>query len=76
MNGELNKETNIHNRKGENSVIVHIEKCHKCGACVGSCPQNAIYLNDVVLEFNENCNHCGRCVKICPVGAIEMEGKK
>ncbi len=24
-----------------------------CGACVGSCPQNAIYLNDVVLEFND-----------------------
>ena len=57
-------------------MIVHIEKCHKCGAGVGSCPQNAIYLNDVMLEFNENCNRCGRCVKICPVGAIEMEGKK
>jgi len=43
---------------------------------VGSCPQNAIYLNEIVLEFNENCNKCGRCVRLCPVGALKMEGKK
>ncbi|NLX48065.1 MAG: 4Fe-4S binding protein [Euryarchaeota archaeon] len=57
-------------------MIVSIEKCMHCGACVGSCPQNAIFLNEIVLEFNENCNKCGRCVRICPAGAIEMEGKK
>jgi ferredoxin len=57
-------------------MIVSIEKCMHCGACVGSCPQNAIYLNEIVLEFNENCNRCGRCVRICPAGALKMEGKK
>jgi len=57
-------------------MIVNIEKCMHCGACVGSCPQNAIYLNEIVLEFNENCNKCGRCVRICPAGALKMEGKK
>jgi ferredoxin len=57
-------------------MIVSIEKCHHCGACVGSCPKNAIYLNDLVLIFNEECNRCGRCVKVCPVGAITMEAKK
>jgi len=57
-------------------MIVTIEKCMHCGACVGSCPQNAIYLNDIVLEFNENCNKCGRCVRLCPAGALRMEGKK
>lgn len=57
-------------------MIVTIEKCMHCGACVGSCPQNAIYLNDIVLEFNENCNKCGRCVRVCPAGALTMEGKK
>lgn len=57
-------------------MIVSIEKCMHCGACVGSCPQNAIFLNEVVLEFNENCNKCGRCVRLCPAGALKMEGKK
>lgn len=57
-------------------MIVSIEKCMHCGACVGSCPQNAIFLNEVVLQFNERCNKCGRCVRLCPVGALTMEGKK
>jgi ferredoxin len=57
-------------------MIVSIEKCMHCGACVGTCPQNAIYLNEIVLVFNDKCNRCGRCVKMCPVGAITMEGKK
>ncbi len=56
-------------------MIVSIEKCHHCGACVGTCPQNAIYLNDFVLEFSEKCNRCGTCIRICPVGALKLEGK-
>jgi len=53
---------------------ITVERCHHCGACVGSCPQNAIYMNDFVLEFGEECNNCGRCVKVCPVGAVSKEG--
>jgi NAD-dependent dihydropyrimidine dehydrogenase PreA subunit len=56
-------------------MIVTVEKCMYCGACVGTCPENAIYLNDVVLEFNSNCNRCGLCVRMCPVGALELEAK-
>jgi len=57
-------------------MLINIEKCMHCGACVGSCPQNAIFLNDIFLEFNELCNRCGRCVKACPVGALKLEAKK
>jgi len=57
-------------------MIVTIEKCMHCGACVGSCPQNAIYLNDFLPTFGEECNRCGRCVKLCPVGALELEVKE
>ena len=46
--------------RGLIKMEVIIEKCMHCGACVGTCPQNAIYLNDVVLIFNEKCNRCGR----------------
>jgi ferredoxin len=55
---------------------VNLDKCLHCGGCVGSCPTNAIYLNDFVLEFNSSCNKCMRCVKICPVHALSLEGKK
>ncbi len=52
---------------------VDYNKCLHCGGCAGSCPKNAIYLNDYILEFNDDCNGCGRCVKICPVGALSKE---
>ena len=45
--------------------------CMHCGACVGACPTNAIFLNEVYLTFNEDCTQCGMCVKVCPVGAID-----
>lgn len=53
---------------------VNYYRCLHCGGCAGSCPQNAIYLNDYVLEFNnELCNKCGRCIKLCPVAALSKE---
>ena len=55
---------------------VDITKCMHCGACVGSCPVNAIYLKEVVLEFNDDCTMCKRCIKVCPVGAIKLAGGK
>jgi len=45
--------------------------CMHCGACVGTCQTNAIFLNEVYLTFNEDCTQCGMCVKVCPVGAID-----
>lgn len=53
---------------------VDIDKCMHCGACVGSCPQNAIALREVLIEFNDDCNLCKRCIKACPVGAITLVG--
>ena len=53
---------------------VDLAKCMHCGACVGSCPVNAICLNEVVLEFNDDCNLGKRCIKVCPVGAIKLIG--
>ena len=53
-------------------IKVDTNKCLHCGLCVGSCPHNAIFMNEVVLEFNDACTSCGRCVKLCPMGALEM----
>ncbi len=57
-------------------MTVNVDKCFHCGACVGSCPENAIYLAEVMVEFSDKCNRCGRCSHLCPVGAITMEAKK
>ncbi len=46
------------------------EICMHCGACVGACPYNAIFLYETFIEFNQNCINCKLCIKVCPVGAI------
>ncbi len=44
--------------------------CHFCGACVGACPANAIFLQNAHLQIDADCTHCERCVPVCPVGAL------
>ena len=57
-------------------MIVNESKCLHCGGCVGSCPHNAIFLNDFVLQFSDKCTRCGTCVKLCPVTALSLEPKE
>ncbi|PJB21962.1 MAG: ferredoxin [Euryarchaeota archaeon CG_4_9_14_3_um_filter_38_12] len=48
-------------------------KCMYCGSCVGTCPENAIFLEETSIVFNDElCIECGLCEKVCPVGAITM----
>jgi ferredoxin len=56
---------------------LHIESsgqlCIYCGACVGVCPLNCVYLDETRITFDEKiCTRCEICVKACPVGAIEI----
>ena len=53
--------------------VIERDRCMHCGACVGSCPENAATLEEVRVEFNERCTGCGVCSRACPVGAILME---
>ena len=60
-----------------NKRSLHIESsgqlCIYCGACVGVCPLNCIYLDETRITFDEKiCTRCEICVKACPVGAIEI----
>jgi len=50
------------------------DKCMRCGACVGSCPVNAIFLKEFTLDINDDCTECGMCVKICPIHALDIGG--
>ncbi len=56
------------------TIKTDTNKCLHCGLCVGSCPNNAIFLNEVELEFNDDCILCGICTRLCPVGALSMDG--
>lgn len=46
--------------------------CMHCGACVGTCPLNAIFLREFLVDVNPECNQCGLCVRVCPVGAFDF----
>jgi ferredoxin len=54
------------------TVIVDNAVCLHCGACVGACPTNSIFLFDTsTIEFLASCTECGTCSRVCPVGAID-----
>ncbi len=55
-------------------MTVNPALCNYCGACVGSCPVNCIFLNETRVEIDEEkCVKCGFCIRACPVGAIEAD---
>ena len=58
------------------AVIVNKEKCVGCGACVPSCPFDAIAMQDGKANITEKCTVCGACVPVCPVEAIFKEEVK
>ena len=50
---------------------VNNELCLRCGACVGSCPTNSVFLHETAfIKFLPTCTECGLCAVICPVGSI------
>lgn len=59
------------NKKGR--VIVDIDKCIDCGACISLCPTDALHFNEEErLEFSyEKCMGCLLCLDSCPRYAIE-----
>ena len=63
----------------ENSkIIVDIDSCTKCKACVDECHYyyfdlGVLYLKD---EADEFCIECGKCVSVCPTNAICLKTHK
>lgn len=46
------------------------EECIACGACVETCPVDAIVEAGDIFTINSDCTECQACVDSCPVGAI------
>jgi len=68
---ELKKNDVIVNKKGR--VIIDIEKCIDCGACISLCPTDALHMDErELLEYSlEKCIGCLLCIDSCPRYAIE-----
>jgi NAD-dependent dihydropyrimidine dehydrogenase PreA subunit len=56
------------------TIKIDYEKCISCGACVSSCPVQAIIQDsNWEIEFNEEkCIRCLICVNSCPMMAIKV----
>ncbi len=55
------------------SVTISAETCIGCGACIDTCPVNALKMeNDKAVVDPDTCIDCGNCIPACPVEAIEL----
>lgn len=57
-------------------VVVEVEGCTLCHACVGACPTGALqaHPDKPMLRFTEDaCVQCGLCVNTCPEKVIRLE---
>ncbi|OQY20765.1 MAG: hypothetical protein B6I34_08420 [Anaerolineaceae bacterium 4572_32.1] len=53
---------------------INLELCNGCGACVSTCPSQAVALIDgrPVIVHPQDCAYCGDCEELCPEGAISL----
>lgn len=60
-----------------NKIIVDLDKCIKCKACVSECPLRLYYFkNDNLILWkyaDKTCMECGHCVAVCPTKAIKLK---
>jgi len=60
----------------EHDVLWDKELCVDCGACISTCPTQALSLDrdnfKLIFDFDK-CVACGTCADVCPVKAITIE---
>ncbi|MBN1163400.1 MAG: 4Fe-4S dicluster domain-containing protein [Candidatus Krumholzibacteriota bacterium] len=58
---------------GKEKKIIDIDRrlCIVCGACSAACPNEALIIEGMNLEFiPERCRPCGQAAIVCPTGAL------
>ncbi|OPX29661.1 MAG: ferredoxin [Candidatus Cloacimonas sp. 4484_143] len=55
------------------AVNINKETCIGCGACIDTCPVEALKMVDEKAVVDaETCVDCGACIDSCPVEAITL----
>jgi coenzyme F420 hydrogenase subunit beta len=57
-------------------TIIDRELCTRCGACVASCPSNALRYGGNSIEIIGDCTSCGVCSRVCPGGGMDLSQKE
>ena len=66
-------------QSGELQVYYMEERCVFCGACIASCPVNALQIkseNGKIQRNSARCRNCFRCVEVCNYRAQRIYGQK
>lgn len=82
-NAEVDLNLSIYHKKEiPESLKVQVEQtsrrlrisswCEGCGACIGTCQFQALYLEDGKAKVTEKCMLCGYCGKACPNFSIKI----
>ncbi len=53
------------------AVNIDQDACIACGACVDTCPVDALTVNEYA-EVNDDCIECAACTSSCPVDALSL----
>jgi len=57
-------------------VVLHEQRCIRCGACVAACPHGAVaWVDGAPLTDRTKCEACGTCTEACYAGAREVAGR-
>ncbi|MFX0195587.1 MAG: phosphoadenosine phosphosulfate reductase family protein [Candidatus Hodarchaeota archaeon] len=48
-------------------TIIRGLECTGCGACLGSCPSNALHIVNQKIRIDMKCSSCMNCLKVCPI---------
>lgn len=64
-------------QSGKPSLVYLKHKCISCQACIETCPEEAVFLDEEgkIGRNLEKCTNCGKCIQVCPVGARELRGR-
>lgn len=67
---------NPESQRYEKEIIVHSERCTRCGRCQKKCPGQALEVVEEKLVYHVNaCTQCEKCVDTCYQNAREIVGK-
>jgi dissimilatory sulfite reductase (desulfoviridin) alpha/beta subunit len=53
------------------SPAVTSEPCSACNACVDTCKEDAIQLEEGCPAITKSCIQCGQCISVCPTGTLD-----